>query len=224
MRLDVRLIRRAGAAIGLSLFMLAASASPADPKPDVDYLTLQEARATDAAGKVEVIEFFSYACPHCNAFEPSLAEWVKKQGGKVAFKRVPLAFHAQWLPLQKMYYALEALGKADELHAKVFQAVHTDRMRYESDNAVADIAVKLGLDRKQFLDAYNSFAVLTKLRRSAHLQEDYGITGVPTLAVGGRYETSAGILADHGLRQPEDQLFASALQVADFLVAKAGQK
>jgi thiol:disulfide interchange protein DsbA len=220
----MRFLRQAGAAIGLSLLASMASATPANPQNEVDYLTLPEVQQTDSGNKVEVVEFFSYACPHCNAFEPSLAQWVKKQNGRVAFKRVPLAFHAQWVPLQKMYYALEALGKADELHAKVFNAVHGDRMRFENDDAVADIAVKIGLDRKQFLDVYKSFSVQTKVRRAGQLQDDYKITGVPMLAVDGRYETSPGILADHGLQQSESQLFTSTLQVADFLVDKAGKK
>jgi thiol:disulfide interchange protein DsbA len=220
----MRFLRQAGAVIGLSLLALAASATPVNPQNEVDYLTLPELQQTDSGNKVEVVEFFSYACPHCNAFEPSLAEWVKKQNGKIVFKRVPIAFRAQWVPLQKMYYALEALGKADELHVQVFNAVHRDRMPFDNDNAIADIAVKIGLDRKQFLDVYNSFSVQTKVRRAGQLQEDYKITGVPTLAVDGRYETSPGILADHGLRQPESQLFTSALQVADFLIVKAGKK
>jgi thiol:disulfide interchange protein DsbA len=109
-------VRQAVAAIALLLFALTASASPADPKDNKDYLTLPEVRQGEAGDKVEVIEFFSYACPHCNAFEPSISEWVKKQGGRIAFKRVPLAFHPQWVPLQKMYLSLEALGKVDEFH------------------------------------------------------------------------------------------------------------
>jgi protein dithiol oxidoreductase (disulfide-forming) len=221
----MRFLRQAGAAVGLSLYVLAASASPADPKYGVDYLTLPESQHTDAAGKVEVVEFFSYACPHCNAFEPSLSEWVKKQNGsKVAFRRVPLAFHAQWVPLQKMYYALEALGRVDEMHAKVFYAVHRDRMPFATDNAVIDIAAKLGLDRQKFTDVYNSFTVQSKVRRAAELQEAYKAPHVPLLAVAGKYETSPGILSENGLTQPEDQLFSSALQVADFLIANAGKK
>lgn len=220
----MRFLRRAGAAIGLFLFALVASASPADPKDSVEYLTLPEAQQTDSGSKVEVVEFFSYACPHCSAFEPSLAEWVKKQNGQIVFKRVPVAYRAQWVPLQKLYYVLEALGKTEEMHAKVFNAVHRDRLPYDNDAVIADLAVRIGLDRKQFLDVYNSFAVQTKLRRAAQLQDDYKITGVPTLAVAGRYETSPGILADHGLKQPEPQLFTSTLQVMDYLVGMAGKK
>jgi thiol:disulfide interchange protein DsbA len=220
----MRLVRQAVAAIGLLLFALTASASPAEPKDNKDYLTLPEVRQGNAGDKVEVIEFFSYACPHCNAFEPSLSAWVKKQGGTIAFRRVPLAFHPQWVPLQKLYLSLEALGKADELHEKVFAAVHKERMPYSSDDAVVEIAVKLGLDRNQFLGIYNSFAVQTRQRSVAHLQDDYKVTGVPLLAVGGRYETSAGILDDNGLHLPEPELFTAALQVADFLVARSAKK
>jgi len=215
-----------GAAIGLSLCAFAVSASPADPKNGVDYVTLPEAQQTDSTDKVEVVEFFSYACPHCNAFEAPLADWVKKQkqSGRIAFKRVPLSYRPQWVAVQQMYYALEALGKADEVHAKVFAAIHRDRMPYTTEEGVADIAVKVGIDRKEFIDVFRSFAVLSKVRRADQLSDSYKVNGVPMLSIDGRYDTSPGVLADNGLHQPEDQLFTSTLQVADYLVAKAGKK
>src|SRR5574343_585811 len=76
------------------------------------------------AGKVEVVEFFWYSCPHCNAFEPLLEQWVKALPKDVAFRRVPVAFRDDFVPQQRLYYALEALGQLDKLHAKVFQAIH----------------------------------------------------------------------------------------------------
>ncbi|HYD78523.1 MAG TPA: thiol:disulfide interchange protein DsbA/DsbL [Paucimonas sp.] len=220
----MRILQRICVAAGMALCALTAAATPANPQNGADYLTLPEAQQTDSGNKVEVVEFFSYACPHCAAFEPQLAEWVKKQGGRIAFKRVPLAYRAQWVPLQKMYYALEALGKTEEVHARIFHAVHRERAPYDNDSAMIELAVKLGIDRKQFTEAYNSFGVQSKVRRTGQLQEAYRVTGVPMLAIDGRYETSPGFLADNGLRQPEEQLFASALQVADFLVTKAGKR
>lgn len=220
---SMRSIRLAGAALGLAFFALCATASatPADPKNGTDYLTLPEVQQTDAAGKIEVTEFFSYMCPHCNAFEPAIAAWVKKQGDNIVFKRVPISFYPQWVPTARLYYTLEALGKTEQLHAKVFAAIHQERLRLETDEAVAAFMEKQGIDRKTFLDAYNSFSVQTRIRRTTTLQEAYRINGVPTVAVAGRYETSPGILSDHGLKQPEPQLFESTVQVLDHLVAKA---
>jgi len=216
----MRILRQAASALALALMATVAAASPADPKNGVDYLTLPEPQATEASGKVEVIEFFSYMCPHCNAFDPSIHAWVKKQGNAIAFRRVPIAFYPQWEPLAKIHYAIEALGRAEELHPKVFAAVHVERQRIESDAAALDLLVRLGVDRKQAADVYHSFGIQSKLRQAARLQEAYKITGVPMVAVAGRYLTSPGTLSDNGLRQPPAELYNSTLQVLDWLVAR----
>src|SRR5437870_788528 len=116
----MRLIKHTLAALSLSLVAAAAFASPANPQNGVDYRTLDRAQQTDSGKKVEVTEFFWYSCPHCNALEPALEAWVKKQGDRIVFKRVPVMFREDFLPQQKLYYTLEAMGKLDELHQKVF--------------------------------------------------------------------------------------------------------
>ena len=203
--------------------VISAAASPASPQSGLDYRTLEQAQQT-APGKVEVTEFFWYSCPHCNAFEPDLEAWVKKQGDKIHFKRVPVAFRESFIPQQKLYYALEAMGKLDQLHQKVFRAITADRQRLDTDAEITDFVTKQGVDRKKFLDLYNSFAVQTKVRQAAQLQGAYKVDGVPLMAVGGRSLTSPSIVGASIGNKPESVLQSSALQVMDFLVAKAAKE
>ncbi len=217
-------------AASLGLFALGASAAPDNPVNGVDFRTLEPARQTESSGKVEVIEFFWYACPHCHAFEAPLNDWVKKQGDAIVFKRVPVQFgqtpeqQQRFVPQQKLYYALEAMGKLDTLHQKVFDAIHGQHQPLMSDAAIADFIEKQGMDKKAFLNVYNSFSVQTKARHAAQLQHAYKIDGVPMIAIGGRYLTAPSMMGASLGRQPEPVLTSAALQVMNQLVTKAGKE
>ncbi|MEO8151638.1 MAG: thiol:disulfide interchange protein DsbA/DsbL [Rhizobacter sp.] len=145
-------------------------------------------------GKIEVIEFFWYACPHCNAFEPALDAWQKSLPADVAFHRVPVAFRDIYVPQQQMFYALEAMGKVEAMHRRVFYAIHNDRQRLEKPEEIAAFMEKSGIDRTKFMDAFNSFSVQTKTKQATRLAEAYKIDGVPAIGINGRFFTS-GTLA-----------------------------
>ena len=220
----MHLIQKLVAAISLCVVTAVAGASPAAPQNGADYRTLDKPQQTDSGKKIEVTEFFWYSCPHCHAFDPALAEWVKKQGDNIVFKRVPIAFRESFVPQQKLYYALEAMGKLEELHPKVFRAIHVERAVVDSDKNIADFVVKNGIDKQKFADLYSSFGVQTKVRRAAQLQEAYKIDGVPLIAIDGRYVTSPSIVGASMGNQPEAILQTGALQVMDHLVAKAAKE
>jgi protein dithiol oxidoreductase (disulfide-forming) len=217
-------------AASFGLFAMTVGASPANPVEGVDYRTLESPQQTASGAKVEVTEFFWYSCSHCNAFEAPLTDWVKKQGGAIVFKRVPVQFgqspeqQQRFVPQQKLYYALEAMGKVDTLHQKVFDAIHVNRQTLNSDAAIADFMEKQGVDKKSFLDVYHSFGVQSKARRAAQLQQAYEIDGVPTVAIGGRYITAPSMMGASLGRQPEAVLASSALQVMNWLVEKAARE
>ena len=217
----MRLIKHFFAAFSLGLLALSAGATPANPQNGVDYRTLEKAQSTDSGKKVEVTEFFWYACPHCFALEPSLHDWVKKQGDRIVFKRVPVAFRDSFVPQQKLYYTLEALGEVERLHGKVFSAIHAERQALNTDALITDFIVKNGIDKKKFLDVYNSFGVQTKAKRATQLQADYKVDGVPMIAIGGRYITSPSIVGAAMGNQPETALHTASLQVMSHLVARA---
>jgi thiol:disulfide interchange protein DsbA len=207
--------------------VLAAStafASPTDPKSGVEYVTLAQPQPVQAVGKkVEVIEFFMYHCPHCNALEPQLEQWVKKQGDNIHFKRVHLPFSGAKDPEAHLYLTLEAMGKAEEFQPKVFKAWHVDHLRLNTDAAILDWVAKNGIDRTKFMDVWNSFGVTTRLRQLPQITSDYKVDGVPTIIIDGKYQTSPAIVYNSVKSSSEPVLFQATLQVMDALVAKAAK-
>lgn len=219
----MRFLQHLLAALSLSLLAAGAGAAPNNPQNGVDYRTLDKLQQTDSGKKVEITEFFWYSCPHCNALEHDLVAWVKKQGDNIVFKRVPVAFRDAMVPQQKLYYALEAMGKLDEVHQKMFNAIHVEKRRVDSDAEILDFIVKLGIDKQKFLDVYNSFGVQSKTKRATQLMQAYQVDGVPLLAVDGRYLTSPGIVGASLGNKPEPVLHQATFQVLDWLVSKSKQ-
>ena len=181
------------------------------PVEGTDYLSLDKRVPTDVgAGKIEVIEFFWYSCPHCNSFEPQFAAWKKSAPKDVVVQRVPVRFRDDFEPQQRAYYVFESLNMVDALHGKLFQAIHTERQQLNTAPALAAWANKNGLPEKKFLDTFNSFGVATKARRATQLQDAFKVQGVPALGVAGRFYT------DGSLTQTMDR----ALQVAEYLIGE----
>jgi thiol:disulfide interchange protein DsbA len=216
----MRFFKQAFVVMSLGFAALTAVASPSNPQEGTDYRVLEQAQPTESGNKVEVTEFFWYNCPHCAAFDPALSAWVKKQGDKINFKQVPVVFRDSFIPQQKLYYTLDAMGKAGEMNPKIFRAIHVDRQTVDTDDTILDFVVKQGIDKKTFLALYNSFGVQTKVRRAAQLQESYKVDGVPMIAIGGRYITSPSIAGASMANQPESMQQAASLQVMDALVLK----
>lgn len=139
------------------------------------------------AGKIEVVEFFSYTCVHCFNFVPVFNNWKKTLGADVVVKRNPVGFNASFEPLQRLYYTLEALGRIDSHHDRVFKAIHEDRQRLTTVDAMAQWAERNGIDRNQFVQTFNSFGVAGKARRATQLQDAYEVEGTPSLGIAGRF-------------------------------------
>ena len=206
-----------GAGLGtVALSLPAAAQAQGGPVEGTHYVRLSTPVPTVAeAGKIEVIEFFWYGCPHCNAFEPSLEAWVKKLPADVAFRRVPVAFREEpFVAHQRIFYALEAMGQVEAMHRKVFYAIHNDRQHLDKPAEISAFMAKNGIDGAKFLDVYNSFGVQTKARQAKQLSESYKIDGVPALGIQGRYFTS-GTLAGNTDK---------ALEVTNFLLQRARSK
>jgi thiol:disulfide interchange protein DsbA len=195
---------------GAGLVQSAAWAQSKLPESGVDYAALDKRVAVDApVGKIEVIEFFWYSCPHCSAFEPAFDAWTKRVPKDVAVRRVPVAFRDDFAPQQRLFFALEAMGLVDRLHAKVFAAIHAEKKDLSKLEAIVEWLALQGVDKAKFLEQYNSFSVATKASRATQLQNAYKIDGVPALGIAGRYWTD-GVMAK-GMDR--------ALQVVDFLLA-----
>jgi thiol:disulfide interchange protein DsbA len=194
----------------------AAGASAADFKDGLDYNTVNAPRP-ETGKKVEVLEFFMYHCPHCNVLDPVLAEWVKKNGDKIVFKRM----HMGDDPQAKAFYTLEALNITN-LHEKLFRAIHVERNRLNTDAALLDFLVKNGVDKAKYLEAFNSFGVQTKLKRAQQVAAQYKLDSVPALVIDGHYTTSPAV-AGHGLTSA-DEAHKVMFAVVDSLVAKSLQE
>lgn len=159
-----------------------------------EYTMLERPQPTTSGKKVEVLEFFGYFCPACNAFEPHFEEWIKKRGDRIVIKRVHTDIH-DFVTQQKLFFALEAMGKSEELQARVFAAYHVERNRLMTDADVMKFIDKSGLDKKKFTEIYNSFTVMTKVKAVPRLQEAYRINSVPSVIIDGRFLVSPGDVA-----------------------------
>jgi protein dithiol oxidoreductase (disulfide-forming) len=176
-----------------------------------DYISLDKPVATEAGnGRIEVLEFFWYSCPHCNSFEPAFERWARAAPKDVVVRRVPVAFRPDFEPQQKLFYSLEAMNLLETVHPKVFQAIHVDKQVLNTEAAILGWIERQGVDKGRFAETYKSFGVATKVRRAVQLQNEYRIEGVPSLGVAGRYYID-GTLAGSMER---------ALKVADALIAQ----
>lgn len=153
-----------------------------------DYVVLPNPVATATPDKIEVIEFFSYTCPHCRSLEPSAQAWLKRKPDNVAFVRIAVAFSANWEPSARAYYAAEALGVLDKMHPLLFDAIHRDKRKLSSEDEFAAFFAEQGVDQDAFRKAYNSFQTETQLRRGTQIAQRYKINGVPAIIVNGKYE------------------------------------
>ncbi len=180
---------------GLSLPSAAQSSWPAE---GTHYVRLQQPAAVGASGKIEVVEFFWYECPHCNAFEPALEDWARKLPADVALRRVPVWFQeVPFAAQQRLFYTLETLGLAPTLHRKVFAAIHNDRARLRAPEDMAAFALKNGADPIRFMTVYSSPEVAALCQKARQLAEAYKIDAVPAMGVQGRFYTN-GNLANAG--------------------------
>ncbi|MDN4017049.1 thiol:disulfide interchange protein DsbA/DsbL [Zwartia panacis] len=171
-----------------AMFFSTAGFSQNAPATKGKFIELTPAQPTEP-GKIEVLEFFSYGCGHCAAIEPLLEKWIKAQSADVIVRGVPVAFNASMKPLQRLYYALEALNRMD-LHPKVFQAIHQEKKRLFTKAEIKSWIATQGVDPEKFDAAFESFGVSSKTGRADQLVTAYRIQGTPTVSVAGRFVTS----------------------------------
>ena len=147
------------------------------------------------AGKIEVLEFFFYSCPHCFAFDPALRQWQSQLPADVVFRRLHVGPNAMTKQLQRLYFTLEAMGKVSELHERVFTAIHVERVDLSSEDDIFKLMGRFGLDVAKFKQTYSSFGVQSKCLAANKLMENYHVESVPTVVVGGRFVTSPAMAA-----------------------------
>jgi protein dithiol oxidoreductase (disulfide-forming) len=179
-------------------------------KEGVEYIKLVTPLPTQNADKIEVQEFFWYGCPHCFQLEPKLAAWVKNKPARVEFVRTPAPLNPGWMVHTKTFYALEAMGRGDEFHVDLFNAMHVARIKLHTPEAIADFLAQKGVDKNKFIETFNSFAVNMRARKSEQLGNQYKITGVPALTVNGKYLINTN----------QEGGYDEVLKILDYLVNK----
>jgi len=193
----------ATAALGMAL------PSQAALVPGKDYAVLDFPQATTDPKRVEVLELFFYGCPHCFDLEPALVLWTKKLPKHAYFRRMPAIFNDNWVPMARAFYAAEALGVTEKLHAPMFNAIHLQGVNLNSKGTLLKFVASQGVDAAKFGEAYDSMGVQAKVNEARQLTSSYGITGVPSIIVDGKYRTSSSMVGSHDkLMSALDQLIA----------------
>ncbi len=178
-------------------------------KAGVHYQIINPPQPTNDASKIEVVEVFSYVCPHCRNFQPFIEPWAKTLSDDVLFRRQPAVFgRPQWETLARAYYTVDALGDIEQAHQAVFDALHVERKNLTTDNALADFFTDYGISREDYLKTAKSFAIETKIKRGITLTKNYGVRGTPSIIVNGKYITT-GTMAG---------TLPKTIEVVDFLV------
>ena len=191
------------------ILWIGASAEPAYTEGQ-HYERITPEVTTHADGKIEVVEVFWYGCHHCFAFEPFVKKWNQSLPDNVSFRRVPGVFAENWKPHARAFYTAQALGVMDKIHGPLFEAIHEQKKKISDAESLERFFVAHGVAEADFREAYNSFSVDTKTRQATAGSKEYGITGVPSMIVDGRFRTSARLSGG----------YEELLKVVDFLVDK----
>jgi thiol:disulfide interchange protein DsbA len=164
-----------------------------------------------AEGKVKVVELFWYGCPHCFQFDPTLDAWLKSKPANVEFERIPAIFNnPSWELHARAYYTADVMGVLEKIHQPLFDAMHVKKQRLNTREALRDFFVAQGVEGSQFDATFDSFAVSGLVRQAAVLTKQYGIDGVPALAVQGKYRVGGQMAGS----------YENMMRIVDFLVAR----
>jgi thiol:disulfide interchange protein DsbA len=189
----------------------AQAAGSADFTEGIEYRAIVPPQPTDTGNKIQVVELFWYGCPHCYHFEPELDAWLKRKPDNVVFERMPAIFlNPRWELDARAYYTAEALGVLGKIHEALFDAIHKEHRKLGTEDALMAFFAEHGVNPEDFRRTFHSFYVDTKVRQAKLMTERYGVDGVPTMVVDGKYRTEAGLAGSE----------ANTLRVVDFLIAK----
>jgi thiol:disulfide interchange protein DsbA len=187
----------AGVMVAAAAGLLATGAGAQGLQEGKNYFRLKSPQPVETGKKVEVLEFFSYGCPHCADLDPELQAWQKTLPADVSFRRVPVMFQDRWIGLAKVFFTLEALGVDDRLTPEVFVALHKNGAQLWNEKAFFDWAASKGLDRKKVEEMYGSFAINGKVNRAKQLAQAYNVQSVPMVVVDGKFTTASDKVGSH---------------------------
>ncbi len=179
---------------GFAALGTAHAQAPATWEAGKHYDLVEPPQVTTTGDKIEVVEAFSYACPHCNQVAPVVDAIKKSLPANAEFVYLPVQFASDaWKTYARAFYTAQALGIADKAHSDVFRAIYVDKKlsgNAPSMESVAEFYSKYGVSAADFLATSKSFAIETRLKRNDALVKAYGIDGTPTFIVNGKYRLS----------------------------------
>ncbi|MCG8379332.1 MAG: thiol:disulfide interchange protein DsbA/DsbL [Proteobacteria bacterium] len=174
------------------------------------YVDIEPAQPTQTGDKIEVLEVFWYACPHCYEFEPYLHDWLANKPDDVEFRRMPGIFRKSWIPHARAFFTAEKLGVLDTVHSPLFSAIHKHKKNIHDDSAIRKFFIKQGIDDDEFKKVYQSEETETKVKQAYIMGQRYKITGVPAVIVNGKYMVTGSTAGS----------FSNLLKIVDQLVDK----
>jgi len=205
---------KAALLLSASLLPLSSMAMPEAFIDGVHYKATPTRLATNSEDKIEVIELFSYSCPHCFNLDPQVQLWKETLPENVTFKHVPAIFRDSWLQLARVFYAAEATGDLDKLHPLLFNAIHVEKRRLQTEEQLLDFVAEQDIDRDAFAKTMKSMSVASKVKKALMLSQTSGITGVPAMIVNGQYRTDAPLAGS----------MSDMLKTVDYLIQKESNK
>ena len=212
MKLASSLFRGLLLLLALACLAGAASAQEVRARQNLEYRLIAP-QPVETGERIEIIDFFWYGCPYCNELQPALDEWTKRKPADVTVRRIPVILRDTWAPHARIYYTLELLGEAERLHAQVYRSYHVEELHMSKPDVMEQWAVRNGIERRRWLDAYYSPEVDARIARAAQATKRYDVQGTPSLVVDGRYLTSSSMTATvRGILPVVDDLVQLARQ------------
>ena len=201
---------KAALLLSASLLPLSSMAMPEAFIDGVHYKATPTRLATNSDDKIEVIELFSYSCPHCFNLDPQVKLWKETLADNVTFTYVPAIFRDSWMQFARVFYAAEATGDLEQLHPLLFNAIHVEKRRLQTEEQLLDFVEEQGIDRDSFAKTMKSMSVVSKVKKALLLSQTSGVTGVPSMIVNGQYRTDAPLAGG----------MTEMLETVDFLIQK----
>ncbi len=200
----------------LFLLLTTAAATAASYEEGKQYQRIiPESPTVSTTDKIEVVELFWYGCPHCHRFEPVIDRWLEHKPANVEFVRLPAILNEKWEIHARVFYTAEALGVLDKTHLPLFEAIHSQRRKLDTEDSLMEFFKGFGVKEEDFRKTFHSFAVDSKVRRARELGRRYNIHSTPSIVINGKYRT------DPGMAQGQA---SETMTVVDFLVAEETRK
>ena len=144
-----------------------------------------------------IYEFFWYGCPHCYNLEPTMDRIEADLEKDTKVVKLPVALRDSWIPHAKLYYALKQMDKIDQVHNLIFEEIHLEDNRLNTEQQMIDFLGKHGIDTGKFIEKYNSFGTEARIKKASNLAKKYQIDSVPTIIINGRFLTSGSYVSSY---------------------------